>query len=70
MTHGIHLIRNVFASYLNEYGKGYDRTTFLQYVACCIFSEAEKTVAVEALKQAARNLNWQAARIKEPSHGA
>jgi len=54
--HGRQSIKEGYTSYLLDYGDGYDRSTFLQYIACTLFDANEEHAAVEALRQAASNL--------------
>jgi len=49
-------IKNIYTSYLKDYGKGYNEQTFLQYVACSLFNDHERQEAIVALRQAAVNL--------------
>ena len=57
-------IKNIYTSYLKDYGKGYNEQTFLQYVACSLFNDHERQETrqetrqevIIALRQAAVNL--------------
>lgn len=49
-------VKEAYASYLLDYGEGYNRTTFFQYIACTLFDDNEQQEAVRALRRAADNI--------------
>jgi hypothetical protein len=66
MLHHPKTIRAVYASYLNEFGAGYDRTTFFMYVAAVLFDDDEGQAALSALRNAAKNLEGRTG-LKDPN---
>jgi len=49
-------IKKIYSSYLRDYGKGYNLTTFFQYIAACLTDYSEKPITLKALRDAANNL--------------
>lgn len=54
MTHNPSDVIAMLESYLKDYGKGYDKQTFLQYIVCSIYTGEE--AAIDALKKVVANL--------------